>query len=156
MNEDSLDYLRSKPHASSPADLDAILGERARLLAEILADVREQLHERDELSRDVINRIWQEYLELRAELLPLLATPIRFDRSLDVRRASLEDRLDRVRSQARQEETQRWSDVAVLRREEREWLRQHRDLMERLSLLEGSYNDQRARSKPRTESRRHV
>ena len=141
----SPNYVTTRP-ARKESGLDAILGERARLLGELVAEVRTQRQERDQLSRRVTRHIWEEYLERRAELLPLRAVPLRFDRSLDARRASLDDRLDRLRVQARQEAIDRWRDVAVLRREEREWVRQHRDLVERLSLLGGARSSSETRT----------
>lgn len=84
------DYWTPVAAARTKPSLSAILGERVHLLGDVLADVREELKERKELSRHVISRIWEEYLELRGELLPLLGFPIRFDHNLDPRRASLE------------------------------------------------------------------
>jgi hypothetical protein len=115
--------------------LERVLAERVRLLGRILAKIEAQVGERSDLSERVAAGIWDEYLALRCELLPLLDYPFSQDRSWDRRRGSLEERLERLLSEARHEQVQRWRDQAQLWREHREWLRQYRDLAERLRLL---------------------
>lgn len=125
--------------SSAAVGIDAVLVERVRVLRGLVEEVGDDCVRREELSRLVAERVWADYLSLRCELLPLQSYPFSLDRSFDRRREDLEARLDRLCFEARREEVERWRDVAVLRREQRQWFREYCDLRQRLLLLGGSY-----------------
>ena len=130
------EYLKvQEPARKSAASLEQLLTERTSGLKAILEDLDLQTRRRKELSEGLIARIEDDYLYNKNLLLPLEASWISSDQSLDPRRSQLEDRLQRLRSEAHREMIDCWRDTAQLKREFREWFKSYHDQAGRVRLI---------------------
>lgn len=118
-----------------PLSLDALLHERQRCLADILAAISHEITVRKDISAAITTQIEETYSALKSEILTLQRTPLRFDRTLDQKRATIDACLAKLRAESRNEQSQCWRDITRLTEELRTWTKQYEDLAQRVRLL---------------------
>lgn len=144
--ETLLDYLPSfqassnrviseQDNPSPSSTLDSFLLTKVDFLASLLSEIKREINERSDLSQDVINRIYHHYFYVNTKLLELSDLPVVSNRALELRRSTLESKLDELKGEKRGEQIQCWQDISKLRQEHRNWQRQHNDLVNRVGLI---------------------
>ena len=83
----------------------------------------------------MIYRIYQHYCYLKCKLFELYTWELGRSRNVEKRRSSLEQQLDALKQEKRQEQVHCWQDIARLRTELRTWFKQYRDLMQRVRMI---------------------
>lgn len=117
------------------AAFTSLMQEKVRSLSSILADIEHEAGQRQSLSADIIQQIYEHYTYLKSKLFELYIFPITGNRALESRRSALEKQLDALKQEDRRERVLCWQDVAALRREFRTWFKQHADLVQRVKLV---------------------
>ena len=126
----------------SAVSLDGLLQQKLDTLAGILEEVDEEIHQRSALSLEIIGETDSDYRYIKSQLLALQRWPLIIDRSFDQRRATLEHRLDTLQHAVRHERAECFRDTTRLRTERRGWLKQSRDLSQRVRLITASQQSQ--------------
>lgn len=101
----------------------------------ILEQIGAEMADRTALHERVLAFISQQYCYLKTKLHELDAWGLGHNRNIDSRRSRLEQQLDALNQEARQEQVKRWQDVAALKKEFRTWFKQYADLAGRMRLI---------------------
>ena len=125
---------------------DLVLG-KVRCLGQIMAEIDEDTRKRTSLSEDVIFRIYQHYLYIKAKLMELYVWPFSGNRAIESRRSALEKQLDALKQEKRKEQVECWKDIAKLRQEARTWFKQYVDLSLRARVVLPSDSGRRSVSR---------
>lgn len=126
------------PGEASDDALAELLGDKVRTLVDVLASIDEDVAVRGRVSSMVLGDIVREYCYLKTKLYELDTWSLGANRSVEGRRTKLEAMLQQLNQETRQEMTTKWQDIAALRREQRTWLKQYRDLLQRVALAMGT------------------
>ncbi|MFZ0429322.1 MAG: hypothetical protein WAO20_14475 [Acidobacteriota bacterium] len=120
---------------SPPSEgLEGFLESRVRAVARILDDIETDASNRQHLSDEVLAAIEDEAGALRSAVRTLEAALLH-DAGFHPLRQGLERRLEQLGAEARRERVTRWQDLAALKRELRQWLREYEKALERTRLL---------------------
>jgi len=134
----ALDYLAVRQTARQENDmggLEGLLSEKIRSLRTILDQITLEIVERDNLSKNVINHIYQHYSYFKTRLLELYVWPLSSNRAIEFRRTTLEKQLDALKQEKRSEQVQSSQDIALLNSEFRKWFKQFSDITQRSKLV---------------------
>lgn len=117
----------------------------SELLAHKLATLEGFVHElqegitlRESLSQELRSWMEEQYAAIKAELLRLYAWQFPSNSIVEQRRHTLERSLEVLLSEQRQEAVLCLRDTESLRKELRQWQKQHDDLVQRITLLAGA------------------
>lgn len=135
----SPDYfaIPPEPESDEAGSLEDLLADKVRALWNILGQIEREIQGRKDLSGDIIYRISQHYCYLKTKLYELDIWPLGASRSIENRRSGLEKQLDTLNQEQRREQVQRWQDIALLKKEFREWFKQYCDLVQRVKIVLG-------------------
>lgn len=128
------------PDEDSKLDgLENLLADKVKCLGDILADIERDMARRADLSQYVVYLISQHYCYLKTKLFELYTWQLGSNRSIEVRRIRLEQQLDTLNNERRQELVTAWQDVAALKKEFRTWFKQYCDLAQRVRLVAANW-----------------
>lgn len=128
--------LRPSVEGSRATLLSDYTGAKAATLRDLIAQIELEKRSRERLTLALGGELELSYTWIKDQLLPLQAFPLLWDRSLDLRRSQLEQRLLVVTNERIRVEQEAWRDTAQLTRERRGWAKQYSDLVLRLSFIE--------------------
>ena len=136
-------YLLSAPTAqdkgfptpSGELSLETFLQQKVGTLATLLAAIELQIQDRMALSRQLLDDIREHYAQTHDLFADLRFCPLSLHTGVDGRRRSLEQQLDMLRREHRQEHVRRWEHIALLQQELRQWTKQYADLRVRIALV---------------------
>ena len=114
------------------------LRDKTRTFVEILRQIEDETRVRKALFVKVVLDIYKQYSYLKTKLFELYYWGIGQSRSVEGRRSALEQQLDALNLEKRNQQVLCWQDVAQLRRELRTWFKQYRDLVQRVRIISGS------------------
>ena len=135
--EESLDLEARSSRSHDP--LTQILTQKVQCLVDILASIESEAAGRHLLSTLVLDEISKNYRYLKTKLYELDTWGLGINRNIEARRSKLEAELDKLNQETREERVRMWQDIAVLKKEQRTWLKQYSDLLQRVQLvLKGS------------------
>lgn len=115
--------------------LENILQEKVHCLSDILRQIVHDIKSRKDLSLNVIYRIYQHYCYLKSNLFELYTWELGRNRGIEIRRVRLEKQLGTLKQEKRQEQIHSWQDIALLKKEFRNWFKQYRDLVQRVKII---------------------
>ncbi len=118
-----------------PNSLETLLREKVGGLTEILNQLHSETEHRKHLSKNIVGDIYCLYLYLKSYFLTLDQWGIGHNRPVELRRSRLEQQLLQLRQEVRMEKAQCWKDIANLNKEKRTWLKQYRDLMQKVKIM---------------------
>lgn len=125
----------SSTNGEQDSALEGLLEEKVRCLSDILQDIERDIKSRATLTSYVLYLISQHYCYLKSKLFELYTWQIGSNRSIENRRGRLEQQLDTLNQEKRQELVSTWQDIAALKKEFRTWFKQYTDLAQRVRLL---------------------
>lgn len=109
--------------------------EKVSCFANILIQVNQDIQKRNGLSETVIKKIYEHYSYLKSKLFEMYLWPVGGNRAIETRRSGLEQQLNDLNQQTREEKIKAWNDVAILKKEFRTWFKQYSDLKQRVKLV---------------------
>lgn len=115
--------------------LQELLLEKVSCLSDILNQIEHDIRSRKFLSENVISLIYIHYCYLKTKLFKLYSWEFGRFRNIEHRRSRLEQQLDRLKQEKRQEQVKCWQDIAFLKKESRQWFKEYCDLMQRTKII---------------------
>lgn len=131
-------YLAVQPIEDNKGEdnsLENLLHEKVRSLSDILAQIALETNNREELSLKVIDKIYRHYIYLKSKLFELYGWEPGINKGIEIRRSKLEKELNTLNQEKRQEDIQCWQDIALLKKEFRDWFKQYSDLLQRVKII---------------------
>jgi hypothetical protein len=125
----------AQPEKEQIDSLEYLLQQKVDSLSDILAQIDRDIKSRDNLSKEVIEQIDHDYRYIKTKYFELEQWMFGHNRWVEQRRSALENQLDTLNQEKRQEQVQCWRDIAQLTREFRDWFKQYRDLMQRIKII---------------------
>jgi len=116
-------------------DIEDFLQKKVESLGSLLRDVEREILGRREVSSIVRARIYEHYLLIKAKLIQLYSWPLSSDRAIEGRRQGLEEALDTLLREHRNEQVKCAQDVSQLKVELWRWLKEYLELSGRVRLL---------------------
>lgn len=126
-----------KEAGKEAVSLESIIVGKTQTFAAILGDIAREIGKRETLSVEVIENIDQHYRYLKTKLYETDLWPLGHNRAIEIRRSKLEQQLDTLLQERRQEQVKCCQDISRLKSEFRTWFKQHSDLEQRASLVLG-------------------
>ena len=115
--------------------METLLLEKVGSFTKILGQIKTDIQNRKILSKEIIYRIYQHYFYLKSYLFGIDQWGIGVSRDIEQRRTSLEQQLNQLKHEKRQEQILCWKDTANLNEEFRKWFKQYADLSQRVRLI---------------------
>jgi len=123
------------PASREHDSLEGLIGDKVRCLGDMLTQIQQDMQRRTVLSEQVITRIYQHYCYVYTKVLELSTWQMGSNKTIESRRLRLEQQLDALKQETRQEQVQCWQDIALLRKEWRQWFKQYSDVMQRARII---------------------
>ena len=127
---------KAKPPQRDEGDfLEEILTEKLTFLREILCDIDRQMHGREALRKDLLERMdyWDAYLGTK--LLEIEPWGMGSHKGMDQRRTKLEQEVEALKREKREETRGCWQDIALLKKERRQFYHEYRNALRRMKVL---------------------
>lgn len=115
--------------------IDDVLGDRIEVLIKIMSDISGDINNRNELSCRLIKTIESGICDLKSKLYEIEIWQIGSNRVIDTRRNEIEKKIQQLEKEERDRETERWRDIAPLKKEFREEFKKYRDVLRRYSII---------------------
>ena len=120
--------------------INQILGNKIEILQRILVDISSEITNRKKLSITLVKTIETRQLEYSADLYTLDFWPMGTNRHIDIRRNEIEKRIHQLEKEKRDRETERWQDIAVLKKEFRSTYKEYNDVLRRFNVIRDGNN----------------
>jgi hypothetical protein len=117
------------------ATLEKLVGEKLDCVGSILSEIEATIASRRTLSNQFIRTVDQQYCYIKDKLFDLRFWPVGNSTLIDSRRTALEQQLDSMMMEKRQETIHCWHDIAEMLTELRSWFKQYCDLKQRANLM---------------------
>lgn len=137
-----LSGLEEKVHAPEENDkpkdenfIKDILTEKIHFLRDILEEIEVQITDRDALKEVILDKVDKGVCYLQTKIYELDNWGLGHNRDIDLRRSKLEKELETLKKQKRDEERENWRDIALLKKEHREFYRQYREALRRVKVI---------------------
>ena len=101
----------------------------------LLVDIFSEMNNRKELSNILIGEINNDIFDLKAKLFELDSWFIGRNRMIDTRRNKLEQSINELEKEKRDKETEKWQDIARLKKEFRDRFKEYKDILRRFSII---------------------
>lgn len=115
--------------------LKEVLTDKISLLEEILKDLDEQIKDREYLKDSIVKKFDEGICYLRTKLYEIDSWELGKNRTIDSRRSKIEQELEQLKSQKRTEARECWRDIALLKKEKREFFKEYRDALRRVKVI---------------------
>ena len=122
-------------YESQPAGLDSFLQAKLKTLDSLVQEVQGEIEDRRDLNKKILRDIGDQSLLLKDRLVPMLIWRPGYNPAADARRRMLEQQIDTLQHEQRQECVGSARDIALLLKELRIWEKQRGDLRIRLRLV---------------------
>ena len=127
---------QEREHRANRTDsLEGLLMEKVRCLSDILSQIAYDIEQRTLLSHHIIGHIYRHYCYVKTGLLELYQWQLGTSRSVEQRRTGIEQQLGTLIQEKRQEQVRCWQDIAQLKKEFRQWLKQYCDVVQRVRII---------------------
>ena len=130
MPSEARSTMQQKPHG-----IEALLANQVQSLAAILQDIQNSIVEREALSHSVLAETAENYHYVKAKLFEIELWPLSASKAHTQRRTALEQQLETLNQQLRNERIQSWRDIAVLKTEARKWFKEYQNLADRVRFI---------------------
>lgn len=130
--------LEADTSGRSKADrgfLEEILSDKAEFLKQILGQIDQQITDREMIKESIARKIDKGICYLRTKLYELDTWQLGKNRNIDTRRAQLDKELEALEAQKRDEARECWRDVALLKKEHREFSKEYRNALRRVKVI---------------------
>lgn len=112
-----------------------ILGNKIEILQRLLIDISAEIDNRRSLSITLVKIIEERQIEYSANLYELDIFPLGTNRQIDIRRNEIEKRIHQLEKEKRDRETERWQDIAALKKELRYTYKEYNDVLRRFNVI---------------------
>lgn len=115
--------------------LKDVLTEKIRFLREILTEIDNQMKDRETLKEKILIKINKGICYLRTQIYEIDSWGYGNNKSIDLRRSKIEKEVEALKKQKRDELRESWRDIALLRKEHREFFHQYRNALRRVKVI---------------------
>ena len=139
--EDIVQEERVKPVPASDEILKEILTGKVKFLKQLLNEIDTQIRARDSLKETILNKIDNRLCKLKSKTYDIESWGIGNNKNIDSRRSQLEKEIEALVKQKSDEERENWRDVALLRKEHRQFSQQYLNAMRRVKIITGQQDE---------------
>lgn len=115
--------------------IDDILLDKITFLRQILDEINTQMKDRDSLKHKIHNKIDYGICYIQTKLYETDPWGIGNNREIDTRRSKLENELEALKKQKRDEARECWRDISNLKKEHRQFFHEYRNSLRRVKVI---------------------
>jgi len=115
--------------------INQVLGDRLDVLRIILFDISSEVRSRKYLTSSLIDKIDKDICEIKGELYEIETWAFGRSRTIDIRRNHIEKKIAELKKEKRDKETERWRDIAPLKKEFRERFKEYKSVLRNFNLI---------------------
>lgn len=115
--------------------LEEILTDKIAFLKEILGDIDRQMEGRESLRKTIQEKIEHGVAFLDTKLLEVDTWAVGKNQTIDMRRSRIEREVEALKREKREEARECWRDVALLKKERRQFYHEYRNALRRMKVL---------------------
>jgi len=138
-SKDSLEHKVEEPaKTKAPTQggfLTDIITDKISFLRQILNEIDTQINNRETLKDSIVHKIDTGICYLRTKLYEIESWELGRNRNIDSRRSNIEQELEALENQKRDETRQSWRDIALLKKEHRQFFHEYRNALRRVKVI---------------------
>lgn len=133
--EEKIDSHEEAPTAMGEKLVKEILTDKVKFFKQALKEIEAQIKDREFLKDTINKKLDERMCLLKTKTYEVDSWGLGNNKAMDQRRSMLENEIETLAAQKNQEEQQSWQDIALLRKEHRQFAEQFNNAMRRVKVV---------------------